>query len=237
MRAALQNAFILHYRSYRETSLLLELFTEEYGRITLVSRGVRKSKSPAKALLQPFNPLLVSWQGKSELMTLTGVEANGAAVQLRGVCLLSAFYLNEVLMRVLHKHDPHPHLYTVYHKTLVELHSQELPEKTLRLFEKHLLEELGYGLQLERDISQGLSLVAEKYYRFYPEQGFDVLKEDVASAAMAMVFTGKSLIALATEQLDDAESLRDAKRLMRFVLAPLLGPQPLQSRKLFDSIK
>jgi DNA repair protein RecO (recombination protein O) len=237
MRVALQPAFILHHRPYRETSLLLDLFTPEFGRIGLISRGVRKTRSPMKALLQPFNPLLVSWQGKTELMMLTSVEAGGKYCQLRGDCLLSAFYLNELLIRVLQKQDPHSQLYTVYANTLVELQSGTLQQKTLRLFEKKLLEEIGYGLQLECDISKGNPLIAEKHYRFYPEQGFDLYNKSDDHESLAMVFSGKSLIALAKDQLDDPECLRDAKRLMRIALAPLLGSQPLHSRKLFVEVE
>lgn len=233
MRIALQPAYVLHHRPYRETSMLLDVFTQEHGRIGLVARGVRKNRSPLKALLQPFTPLLISWQGKSELMNLMTAEANGLPLHLRGDCLLSGFYLNELLMRVLHKHDPCSRLYTVYHETLVELQAPVLQQKTLRLFEKKLLEELGYGLQLEQDIMTGEPFIPEEYYRFHPELGFTSQEEEKKETPLTM-FSGKSLIALAQEQLEDLECLRDIKRLMRLVLTPLLGTQPLQSRKLFE---
>lgn len=236
MRVAFQPAYILHYRPYRETSLLLDLFSQDHGRIALVSRGTRKSRSPTKALLQPFNPLLISFQGKSELMNLIEVEPNGPHSQLRGDCLLSGFYLNELLMRVLQKHDPHPRLYAVYQQTLLTLQSMPLQQKTLRLFEKKLLEELGYGLQLAHDFATGAPLIHDKNYRFYPEFGFKIGDEN-DNPASAMIFSGKSLLALAREELEDPEVLRDAKRLMRQVLGPLLGPQPLQSRKLFIEVE
>jgi DNA repair protein RecO (recombination protein O) len=232
MRIALQPSFILHHRPYRETSLLLDLFTRDYGRISLISRGVRRGRSPLKALLQPFNTLLVSWQGKTELMTMTGAERNGVPAHLSGDCLLSGFYLNELLMRVLHKHDPHPDLYTVYHQTLIELQAPVLHQKTLRLFEKKLLAELGYGLQLDQDMTTGKPIDADRFYRFHAEFGFE-LDENSTNSASNTAFSGKSLIALATEQLEDSECLRDIKRLMRRVLAPLIGSQPLYSRKLF----
>lgn len=226
MRISLQPAFILHHRPYRETSLLLEVFTQDYGRIALVARGVRTQRSPWRALLQLFVPLLLSWQGKSELMTLTGAEAHGGRISLKKDCLLSGLYLNELLMRVLQKHDAHPQVYTNYSKTLLELHSGQLEQKILRLFEKKLLEELGYGLQLQQDVL-GRPFIPEKNYRFHPEQGFALCDPGTGH------FSGKSLLAFAAEELKDEEALRDAKRLMRMTFAPLLGERELQSRQLF----
>src|SRR5207253_3115583 len=108
MRISLQPAFILHHRPFRETSVLLDVFSEEYGLVSLVAKGVRTHRSKLKALLQPFVPLLVSWQGKSELMNLVSAEARTTPFQLHGDCLLSGFYLNELLVRLLQKEDPHP---------------------------------------------------------------------------------------------------------------------------------
>lgn len=233
MRTSLQPAFVLHHRAYRETSLLLDLFTEAHGRISLIARGVRTHRSKLRSLLQPFIPLLISWQGKSELMLLNSAENNGIPFQLQGDCLLSGFYLNELLVRVLQKQDPHPQLYTIYYNTLLELQTGQLLPQTLRLFEKKLLEELGYGLQLQRDFSTGEALMAEQVYLFYPEQGF---KRSVAGSVDRMQFKGKSLLALAAEQLNDEECLRDAKRLMRVAFASLLGLQFLHSRKLFIEV-
>lgn len=243
MRISLQPAFILHYRPYRESSFILDLFTQEYGRIALVARGIRTARSKTRSLFQPFVPLLTTWQGKSELMTLCSIEANGMPIYLRGKSLLSAFYLNELLVRVLHKHDPHPKIYSLYHETLrlLQISTSDQHEflKTLRLFEKKLLQELGYGLQLQYDIPAGNCFMAEKYYLFCPEQGFKEIFLDMNTNIKKKegIFLGKSLQALATEELNTIESLQDAKRLMRLALAPLLGSQPLQSRKLFVEVE
>lgn len=228
MRISLQPVFILHHRPYRETSLLLDVFTQDHGRISLIARGIRTSRSTLRPLLQPFQPLLVSWQGKTELMTLQTAEPNGVPIHLQAECLLSGFYLNELLIRLVQKHDPQPQLYTIYHHTLLELDAPELQQKYLRIFEKKLLDELGYGLQLQGEFS------AEKQYQFHPEQGFTVCES--IDKPTAMIFSGKSLLALATEQLNDVESLREIKRLMRIAFAPLLGTQPLHSRKLFSGV-
>lgn len=230
MRIILQPAFVLHHRPYRETSVLLDLFTLEFGRITAVARGVRQTKSRLRPLLQLFVPLLVSWQGSGELVTLIGAESNGYPNRLLGTGLLNGLYLNELLMRVLQKQDPHSALYTIYQQTLLELQGPQLQQKTLRLFEKKLLQELGFGLQLTEVGLSYEGLIPEKYYQFHSEQGFELSERKEA----INVFPGKSLLAFAADQLDDPDVLRDAKRLMRLALAPMLGKQRLNSRQLYS---
>jgi DNA repair protein RecO (recombination protein O) len=230
MRVALQPAFVLHHRAYRETSVILDLLTQDHGRISAVARGVRQARSQLKPLLQPFIPLLISWQGRSELLTLLAAEPNGSSQPLTGENLLSGFYLNELLVRVLPKYDTHPGLYTIYQQTLLELTNLDLLQKSLRLFEKNLLEALGYGLQLMYDTNQH-DIAADKYYRFHADQGFELCQN--SAVATASLFSGKSLLALANEQLHDDNVLREIKRLMRLALAPLLGQYPLNSRQLY----
>src|SRR5689334_15045703 len=121
MSILLQPAYILHTRAYRDTSLLLEVLTQDYGRVSLVARGVRNSRMRLRSILQPFIPLLLSMQGRSELKLLISAEMNGLSLSLRGDCLLSGFYLNELLVRSLQKEDPHPELYILYQKTLNHL--------------------------------------------------------------------------------------------------------------------
>jgi len=226
MRILLQPAYILHHRPYRETSVLLELFTRDHGRLSAVARGVRQPRSRLRALLQPFLPLLVSWQqGQSELVTLTAAESPMATKWLQGECLLSGFYLNELLIRTVAKHDPHPELYTIYQNTLLELQERSALKKSLRLFEKKLLEQIGYGLTAE-------AFEDHAYYQFHPETGFKRYQGDQDPAAIPTLFSGKNLAAFFAEKDWDEKDLQMAKRLMRLVLAPLLGP-PLKSRQLF----
>lgn len=227
MRITLQPAFLLHSRPYRETSMLLEFFTEDYGRIAAVARGVRTSRSPLRSLLQPFTPLLISWQGKSDLMRLISVEPKEATLDLRGECLFGGLYLNELLIKLLQKQDPYRDLYRVYQQTLVELQQKKLQQKTLRLFEKKLLDEMGYGLQLNQD--------AEKFYYYFIEHGFEEVQSE-KHYDNAMIFSGKHLLQLANETLDDEESLLAAKKLMRLVITHILGEKNLESRKLFMGI-
>jgi len=228
MRILLHPAFILHHRPYRETSALLDILTESHGRIALIAKGVRTRQSRLRALIQPFTPLLLSWNGKGELMTMHSAEPNGAPLMLKGDCLLSGFYLNELLVKVLQKQDPSPRLYTIYYHTLIELQGSNLRQSVLRLFEKKLLDELGYGLQLTHELRTGKAILENCFYHYYPEQGFERAEE-----SSKLTFTGKCLKALANEQLDDPQILLEIKRLMRLALASLLGYQPLQSRRLF----
>ena len=226
-RIQLEPGLVLHRRKYRETSLLVELFTVDHGRITAVARGVRRSRS--KVSLEFFIPFLVSWHGKGDLVTLTQAEVDGAIQPLQGDCLLAGFYLNELLVRLLQKSDPHPQLYKLYRETLVKLQAQPLDQSILRVFEKRLLEELGYGvLSKVEDIQR--ELLPDKHYRFIPEQGF-VICENANSDEN--VFSGKSLLAYALEAWHEEHVLRDAKRLVRLMLEPLLGTRPLYSRQLF----
>jgi len=228
MRIILQPSMILHSRPYRETSLLLDILTLDHGRISAIAKGVRRPRASTQALLQVFTPLLLSWYGRGELVTLSQIELNGAAIQLQGHCLFAGLYLNELLTRLLQKDDPHPEIFTLYRDTLHVLQSTSLDEKILRLFEKRLLEELGYGFLLDA-IKQKI-LLPEKYYEFHPEQGFILSTLQITADN---IFSGNSLLAFAAESLTDDTILRDAKRLVRLMLAHLLGDRPLNSRQLF----
>ncbi len=231
MMVALQPAFVLHRRPYRETSLLVELFTQDYGRVAVVARGIRKARSRSAALLQPFMPLLVSWYGRGELHGLSQVEANGYLRALFGKNLRCGFYLNELLMRLLPKHDPHARLFATYRQTLEDLKG-EACEKTLRLFEKKLLMELGYGLPLQEE----QRFKDEENYRYNAEQGFLPCSSVTPKSAIpgrSGVFSGKALNALLTENFEDSLCLQEVKKLMRYILATLLG-SPLESRSLFE---
>ena len=230
-RVLLQPAHVLHRRPYRENSFLVELFTQDHGRMTVIAKGVRNTKGSNQGLLQPFIPLLVSWAGKSELVTLTHTEVGGEVIPLKGDRLFAGFYLNELLMGLLEKWDAHTALYNYYSNTITELRSGELKEKTLRAFEKFLLEDLGYALLPKSDNSLHNTLLPDKFYRFIPEQGFVV--SELGDGGDAKLFSGKSLLAIAAEDWDNNESLRDAKRLTRLILAPLLGARTIHSRRLF----
>lgn len=223
----LQSAYVLHRRAYRETSFLLDLFTPEHGRLSAIIKGARRPKSSAQGLLQPFTPLLVSWVGRGEMMTLTHVELHGDVRQFHGECLFAGFYLNELLVALLEKWDAHPGLFTAYQEALAQLQGKILDQRVLRTFEKRLIEELGYGILPKTDVSRH-NIVSGEFYRFITEQGFVPV-----SGGGAGVFSGRSLLAIAAEDWLDDEVIRDAKRLTRMILGPLLGVRQLNSRKLF----
>jgi DNA repair protein RecO (recombination protein O) len=216
------------------------MFIRDYGRVGMVGRGVRSPKSRRQGQLQPFRPLLVSWSGRGELVTLTSVEPNGAPARIAGRWLVSGFYLNELLLRLLMRYDPHPGLYAIYEATLQDLgqlgqisnvHQQELQhERILRLFEKSLLEELGYGLLLDHDVDTGEPIdVKQNYlYRFETGPVRRVDKHDFSGVPIS----GAGLVSLFRNDLSDKASLREAKRLMRAILAQYLGDKPLFSREL-----
>jgi DNA repair protein RecO (recombination protein O) len=230
-RVSLQSAFVLHRRSYRETSYLIELFTYDYGRLTVIAKGMRTRYSSANGLLQPFIPLLVSWSGKGELKTLSQFEINGQITSLRGSCLFAGLYLNELLVCLLPKWDAYPRLYQAYQNTMIALYKNVLKLKVLRSFEKCLLEELGYGLLPKNDVSLHKTIAPDQYYCFMPDEGLvlcDPCKQDAST-----LFLGKDLLAIAREDWEDEACLRHAKRLTRLILLPLLEGKFIHSRHLF----
>lgn len=228
-----QLGFILHTRPYRETSLLLELFTLHHGRMGAVAKGVRREKVLRRGLLQPFIPLLLACAGRGELLTLKAFEPAGASPLLTGRRLVCAFYLNELLVRLLHRFDPNPELFLNYHETLMELQNTSQEQKVLRLFEKSLLKSLGYELPLLKEVETGLGIEPEKFYRFDPVRGPLLASEQPMVGVMSnALFKGASLLALAAGELHQVTALSDAKRLMRLALAHHLGPKPLESGKL-----
>ena len=227
-----QRAVVLHRRPYRNTSALVEIFSEAHGRVGLVARGIQRGKAPLRGVLQPFVPLLLSWRSGGELGTLTAAEAAGRAPQLQGTRLFSGFYVNELVMRLLHRHDPHPGLFAVYLDTLLRLAHEQDEEPALRAFELCLLDELGYGLVLEHDVMSGEAIVAGRVYRYVVEQG-PMLEKTAEDAGIRV--QGDTLLALAAAREFGAASRVEAKRLMRALLAHYLGGRPLRARDYFST--
>lgn len=230
MRIAQEPAFVLHHHEYGETSLLLEVLTRWHGRLGVVAKGARRARSPLRSTLIPFQPLVIGFSGRGELPTLTAAEALTAAPALAGQTLFCGLYLNELLLRLLHRHDPHERLFVRYAEALAALAGNDPSEAVLRVFEKRLLEELGFGLVLDHEVGSGAPVQAGCQYRYLPEQG--PVRAD-ASSHDGIAIGGATLLALANERLDNAETLREAKRLLRALLARQLGERPLVSRELF----
>lgn len=221
-RAQLEPAWVLSVRPYRESSALVELFTREAGRVGLVARGARSARSRSRGLLQPFQPLLASFSDRGELGTLGALEAAGAPVSLPGEAVFAGWYLNELLLRLLPRRDPHPNLFAHYGEALGGIGSSAA---ALRVFEMRLLTEMGYGLQLPE------ALEADGWYALDADGGLRAAKEGPAS------FRGASLRALAEETLETEESLRDARRLMRAALRPHLGDRELRTPEMLRTLR
>lgn len=237
MRFHGEPAFVLHQRDYSETSLLLEAFTAHHGRLGLIAKGARRPGSRMRGVLKPFQRLLIGWSGRGELAVLTAAEAEGPGLVLEGAPLYCGFYMNEVLMRLLHRHDPHVALFDAYQVALTRLRPDGSNEAVLRIFEKHLLRELGYGLVLDHDIGDRTPIDASAMYDYVLDRGpVRLAHPELNRPVEGVRIRGASLLALARESLDDPVALRDAKTLMRAALARHLGDRPLHSRKLFRRV-
>lgn len=224
-----QRAFVLHSHPYSETSLLLDIFTENNGKIRLLAKGARSRRSNIKGCLQPFTPLLLQWYGRGSIKTLRAVEAVTLALPLSGINLYSGLYINELLVRILDQETAYPALFFDYLHCIQELAgADEAIEKVLRCFELALLSQIGYGIDFLHCAATGEPVVSSMTYRYYLEKGF------VSSVMIdRFSFTGKELIALAQREFSDIATLQAAKRFTRLALKPYLGNKPLKSRELF----
>lgn len=233
MRVQDQPAYILHHRPFRDTSQILEILSRDFGRLSLMSRGSRGAKSRLKSILQPFSPLILNWSGKGEMPSLTGAEPQSVkAVYLTGKALPSAFYINELLIKLLHKHDVHEDIYYLYESVIQLLADNHEIEPILRLFEKQLLETIGFGLNLTTNAETGKPVLPGNEYAYYLEHG-PVEMSLVNDETYILKLSGKSLLDLNSNNLNTRQSLRDAKYLMRSILHYYLDGKPIKSRELF----
>jgi len=222
-RVSLEPSWVLHSREYRDTSRILEVFSAGHGRLTLFARGARGPKSKLASLLMPFRPLLVSWSGKGDSAQLSAAEPDGEALTLPPRQVLSGFYLNELIINLTTRHDPQPQLFADYDQALRRLVTDAAPDVALRLFEKRLLESIGYGLEFVVD--------AGGFYQFRPTQGLSQVREDAPGA-----YSGRCLLALQQETLRDAETLDVARRVLRQVLDHCLEGRELRTRTVARSM-
>lgn len=228
-------SYVLHTRLYRDTSLLVTIFTATHGKLTVIARGARKTTKSTKNpryLLQPFIPLVLSWQGKSTLKTLTSMEAAAPQINFVGNRLYSAMYINELMMYLLKDEDINLELYHAYQQALHLLHSTDIPiEVTLRHFEFSLLSELGYAINFRQDADDGDPIDPEKDYYYVPEQGFvaTTLHPDIR----AMAFSGHFLQAISQNDYSHPSTRQAAKWIARIALSPHLQHRTLKSRELF----
>jgi len=234
-RVHLEPAFLLHHYPWRDSSRILEFITRAHGRVSVFARAARRGGSALPAALQPFAEVLVSWSARGETGQLTGAERVRPPAALAGDRLMSAFYANELLIKLLPRHDPHPVLFDAYGVLLARLHDAAVdPARALRLFEKRLLEELGWGLDLEQDARAGCPVEAERSYRYRIDGGPELL-DGVAEGTL--IFSGASLLSLAREELGDPRSLADARRLLKAALDQCLDGRPLRTREVLIAMR
>jgi len=229
-----QPAFVLHRHYYGESSLLLEIFTRDFGRLGVIAKGARRATSEYRSILNPFQPLLVNWAGKGDLATLTRAEAESQAYVLAGKRLFCGFYINELILRLLYRHDPHERLFIIYKTALCGLQEDAACEAVLRIFEKRLLAELGYGLVLDYEIECRAPIVPGAAYLYILNRGPVILRD---AGTHGVKLRGASLLALANETLTDSLVLQETKALLRAALAQYMGGKPLKTRQLLQNLK
>jgi DNA repair protein RecO (recombination protein O) len=222
-RITLEPAFVLHHREYRDTSRILDVFSARHGRITLFARGARGPKSKLASILMPFRPLLVSWTGRGDAAQLTAAEPDGELLALPARQVLSGFYLNELIINLTTRHDPQVQLFEDYARALRRLCMEPQPEPVLRVFEKRLLESIGYGLELD--------VTSASHYHYRPTDGLHEVREDAPGA-----YAGRCLLALREESLDDAQTLDVARRVLRQALDHCLEGREMRTRTVARSM-
>jgi DNA repair protein RecO (recombination protein O) len=236
-RVQLQPAYVLHHRPYRDTSRILELFTRDHGRVSVFARGARGSRDKSASLasvLQPFNRVLVSWTGRGEAGQLTQAEFDGAFSVMPPDQLVNGYYVNELVLKLFARHDAHADVFGLYDATISALKVSGGEIRALRVFEKRLLEALGYGLVLHVDAVTRLPVDPDRMYHYRLEQGA-VRALDLAEGSL--VFAGSSLLSLAREEMATSSTLSDARRLLRAALDQCLDGRELKSRQVLLALR
>jgi DNA repair protein RecO (recombination protein O) len=245
--------YVLHSYPYRETSLILQVWTEKHGRLGLVAKGARRPKSPSRAVLIPFQPLALDWFGRGELRTLKTAEPAVPATPLGGASLLSAFYLNELLLKLTTRDDPHEGLFTAYDAAIARLRalsrastsngvSEPAPqaprdiEPVLRRFELTLLQELGYAVELAREAGTHRPIAAEREYHYVVERG-PVPAQPGEDPSNAIRLSGQTLIDLERGDFASATTASQSKQLMRLLIHHSLNGQELATRSLVRDLQ
>lgn len=228
LHVQLQPGFLLQHKPYRETSLLIDVLTRDFGRVALIAKGVKKPKSKFSAFLRPFLPLVISYTGKTDLKTLTHVETFPEQIKLNGKALYCGFYINELVSHFLHKYDPHPEVFDIYQKCLLDMMEVSEIEQALRIFELKLLNLIGYGLRFDFDINQQQKVSSDKNY---------LIQADIGPIeAVDGEISGATLLALQAMDFRDAKSLEQAKKVMRQIIDYHLQGKPLKSRAVITNI-
>jgi DNA repair protein RecO (recombination protein O) len=264
VQSPFDRGYVLHTYAYRETSLILQVFTEKHGRMGVVAKGARRPKSASRSLLVPFQPLLLSWFGRGELKTLKNSEAAAPAIPLAGESLMSAFYLNELLLKLTSREDPHEELFRAYDTAIGELRAlsrivapakaavrseigsraiaataapaMTAIEPILRRFELRLLQELGYAVEMSREAGHGPAIAAEREYYYVVERG-PVAAGEGDAPSNAVKLRGRTLLDLDAGRLEDPATAAQAKQLMRLLINHSLNGQELATRALVRDLR
>lgn len=251
----MDKGYVLHSYPYRETSLILQVWTEKHGRLGLVAKGARRPKSSSRSVLVPFQPIALDWFGRGELRTLKTAEPASPATPLAGASLLSAFYLNELLLKLTTRDDPHEGLFAAYDEAVTALRAlsrrggpatQRDIEPVLRRFELRLLQELGYAVELGREAGTHAPIAAERDYLYVVERG-PVPAPDSGAAgggspggeapSNAVKLAGQTLIDLERGDFASATTASQAKQLMRLLIQHSLNGQELATRSLVRDLQ
>ncbi len=253
----MDRGYVLHTYPYRETSLILQAWTEKHGRLGLVAKGARRPRSALRSLLVPFQPLVLAWFGRGELRTLKTAEPESPATPLAGQSLMSAFYLNELLLKLTHRDDPHEGLFGAYDAAIAELRrlsrhglraagmgtaepgasaARDI-EPVLRRFELRLLQELGYALELAHEVPAGTPIAAERDYWYVVERGPVAVVEGEVAPANAVRLRGATLIDLEHGRFEEDGTVAQAKQLMRLLINHSLNGQELATRAMVRELQ
>lgn len=228
-----QPVFVLHTYPFKETSLVVELLTRDFGRVAAVAKGARRPRSAMRGMLQSFQPLVGAWSGKAELKNLHSLEWGESLLLLKGEALMCGFYLNELMLRLLPREDEHAMLFDYYGRTLRILAADGDLPATLRRFELRMLQEMGYAVPLDHD-ERGDEVSADRNYYYVAEHG-PVSQQSVKQNGVQLL--GKTLLDMAQDVYTDAQTRQQSKQLMRFLLAHYLGDKPLHTRQLLIDLQ
>ena len=232
-RAELEPGFVLHAYPYKETSLIVETFTRRYGRVGLLARGARRPRSAMRGVLLAFHPLRMTWSTSAELGTLMSAEWGGGQASLSGIGLMCGFYINELLLRLLPRADPHEALFDAYGASLARLAAGDDQSTVLRGFERRMLAELGYAPVLDRDAVNGSQIDAAKHYAYEAERGPVETRRDSGDS----VVSGRTLLDMAADNYGNTRTRDEARRLMRTLIAERLGGQALHTRAILSELQ
>ena len=231
-----QAVYVLHTYPFKETSLVVELFTHGFGRVATTAKGARRPRSAMRGMLQSFQPLTATWSGKLELKTLHSLDWAGGLLLLKGEALMCGFYLNELLLRLLPREDSHGALFEYYSITLKTLAFSQDLATTLRRFELKLLQELGYAIPLNNDVNDA-PILAEAAYRYEAEHGAVRLSGQINATQNGIQLAGRTLIDMANDDYANVQTQQQSKQLMRYLLAHYLGDKPLHTRQLLIDLQ